>query len=86
MHNLSNKSKFKILYPQKNLQFSMNTVGPYGPSGGERVNLYSRSISSFHLQSVFLHASIEMHASLDLFCMENVGFPLTPSSGGSFAF
>ena len=26
-----------MLYPLKNLQFSMNTVGPHGPSGGERV-------------------------------------------------
>ena len=38
VHNLSNLSKFQMLYPLKNLQFSMNTDGPYGPSGGERVN------------------------------------------------
>ena len=40
VHDLSNQSKFQMLYPLKNLQFSMNTVGPYGPSGGERVKGY----------------------------------------------
>ena len=28
-----------MLYLLKNLQFSMNTVGPYGPFGGERFNV-----------------------------------------------
>ena len=28
-----------MLYPLKNSHFSMNTVGPYGPSGGERVKI-----------------------------------------------
>ena len=37
MHSLSNQSKFQMLHPLKILQFSMNTVGPYGPSRGERV-------------------------------------------------
>ena len=41
MHNLSDQSKFQMLYPLKNSQYSMNTIGPYGPSGGERVNRVS---------------------------------------------
>ena len=34
VHSLSNKSKFQMLYPP--LLSSINTVGPYGPSGGDR--------------------------------------------------
>ena len=33
-----------MLFPLKNLQFSMNTVGPYGPSGGEKVNILLLSL------------------------------------------
>ena len=36
--------KFPNALPPKNLQFLMNTVGPYGSSGGERVKADFHSV------------------------------------------
>ena len=59
VHSLSNQSKFQMLYTLKNSQFSMNTVGLYGPSGGEwvrpKLNVFPRAI----LENINLKLSLQ---------------------------
>ena len=54
-----------MLYPLKNSQLSMNTVGPYGPSGGERVlsmiMLLVASSCNLHLLFVNFTLINELH-------------------------
>ena len=57
MHNLLNHSNSKSFPPWKNSQFSMNTAGPYGPSGGERVNaIDSRKINFIDVGKILFDA------------------------------